>query len=1410
MLMALASVPLYAGNLWNGTFEDGSLSPWTTTSGSAAVGSTAHSGNYGLTLGPGTGLSAVSQVVSNLVPGQTYVLSAWLRGSVAGSTAELAVNGSSGLAGSQFTTTTSWQLVSQAYTAGSNGQVTVYLGQLANSVSNTVYWDDAALTPIPPANAGFEGGSLAPWTLSVGGQIQSSTVAHSGSYALQTLTTGTTVSQTVAGLVPGQPYVVAAWIEGSAASTNAAQLAVLGANPTVTKVANTTTSWQQISATYTPGAGGALTIALMQLASGISVDWDDITITPTGSAGSPIPSVLTYHNDLLRTGQNTQETTLTPANVNSTTFGKLFTLPTNGYLLAQPLYVPGQFVAGSGFHNVVVAATEEDGLYLFDADSNQGTNASPLWQIKLIDAAHGGSTGETSYPAGTCNFGPPNEGVTSTPVIDSNSGILYVEARSILNGTGIHRLHAIDLTTGNEKPGWPILVSGSVAGTGDGSSNGVQTFNPNVELSRAGLLLTGGRVYVTYGSNGCDAELGDIYHGWIFSYDAVSGTNSVFLTTPNGVGSPGAPAGGGIWMAGSAPAADAQGNIYLATGNGSFDTTLNTQGFPSQGNYGDSVLKIPPGGTIQVSDYFTPVDQLTLDDTDYDLGSGGVLLLPDQPGSYPHLLVEAGKDQAIRLINRDHLNEFCGACTTDETVEEIPNGIHSLLLATPAYWNNYVYYGSNLQPIEEFTLSGGLLSTSPTAVSTDEPPNHYGTTPSVSASGTTNGILWGVQSWDGPASSNSVLKAWNATSLANLYSSNNASGADNPGGYVEWNAPTVADGKVYVATQNGIAVYGLLPTARTPIVTEGDFDTGSLGTVWTTQFFNSGSGSITVTSASSLSGGYSLLEGASSNGEGAYQSIHGLTPGQSYEVSAWVSLNSGTTGAAYLTAADPSSSYSCASYQILPITVWQKIGCVYTAPADGSLTLGLVEAAGTLSSYWDDVSVVPVPAANPGFETGSLGTSWQTYFPVAGSGSITVTTSAAQTGEYGLLEGPSTGGDIAYQTETGLVNGQSYLVSANVQLASGTPEAAYVYADNTAGANQCISSAVGPTTVWQKAGCVYTVNGNQSMSIYLAQKPGSFSTNWDNVAVSPLPPLNGGFESGGFGQPWGASLQSGGYPTMTVSTAAAHSGSYGLVQAPTLVEESAYQAVYGLIPGQSYVMSAWVELGSGTAGTVFLYAADTQGVSSCSTTLITPTTTWQQIACTFTASDSTGVVLNLVRNYGNFTAYWDDAQITPVPPVNGGFESGAIAQPWQITIPAGGTGSFTVNAAAAHSGNYGLVSGTNSNGETLSQTVFGVPSGGVYTVTAWVKLGSGTAGTVEMNVDDGAGAAQCSTGSITPTSQWKKIGCTFTADSTSDIAVHLVENSGNFTTDWDDVFIGGPETSLVWENFAPSNIWVNF
>ncbi len=515
------------------------------------------------------------------------------------------------------------------------------------------------------------------------------------------------------------------------------------------------------------------------------------TVYVTNYAGT-----FTYHNDNLRTGGNLNETVLTPAKVNQANFGKLFSYPLDGMTFASPVYVANVNIPGKGVHNVVYVATEHDSVYAFDAD---GLSSTPLWQRSFINPAAGVTTVPAADTGETGDI--PNEiGITSTPVIDPVTNTLYVVAKTkeVVGGNTsyVQRLHALDITTGAEKFGGPVVIQASVPGTGLGSVGGTLTFDPLRELQRTALLLVNNVVYFGFASHG-DVEP---FHGWLLGYNASTLSQvMVFCSTPNGDD-------GGIWMNGDGAAADSTGNLYAITGDGQFDANTG-----NGKDYGDSFLKLSPAGSVL--DYFTPSVQSALDVGDLDLGSGGVLLLPDQSGAHPHEMVSAGKNGTIYLVDRDNMGHFNS--NTDQIVQSIVNifrdvtGIEGGNFSSPVYFNGRVYFAPVGGNVQAFQLSSGLLSTTPTS-RTSATYDGRGGTMSISANGNTNGILWALQTNGDTVPG--TLHAYDATNLGNeLYNSDQAGSRDTLDTWLKFTVPVVANGKVFVDSVGQLTAYGLLP-----------------------------------------------------------------------------------------------------------------------------------------------------------------------------------------------------------------------------------------------------------------------------------------------------------------------------------------------------------------------------------------------------------------------------------------------------------------------------------------------------------------------------------------------------------------------------------------------------------------------
>jgi len=537
-----------------------------------------------------------------------------------------------------------------------------------------------------------------------------------------------------------------------------------------------------------------------------------VCLAALSSAGFAQQQVTTYHNDNLRTGLNSNERILTPATVSSSKFGLLFDLPVDGQVYAQPLYLPRVYVAGKGVHNVLYVATEHNSVYAFDADSNTGSNAKPLWHVNF----------GASVPSGGQDIGSwdinPEVGITGTPVIHttrSGQTLLYVVSKtksldSQQNPIYTQKLHAISVASGVEQLGGPIVISGSVPGNGDASVGGTVTFDPFLHHNRPGLLIvpstnSDSTLYVGFASHG---DYGP-YHGWLFAYDADKlKPVGLMNTTANGLTDPsGYPiAAGGIWQSGGALASDGT-SIYFATGNGTFD--------PATGSYGDAIVRIK-NKTNTVADFFAPAEQLYLDDTDNDLGSGAVMLLPAAAGgtSKLNLLVQAGKGGSLYLLNTANLG---GYNATDNVHQELP-GVMPGIWGAPAYFNKNIYYGPQASNLLAFQIKNGkFVSTGPVNQSKTWF-NYPGPTPSVSSNGLSDGIVWAIQAdayGNGPA----VLHAYDATNLSDeFYNSGNTSGRDTLDTAVKFTTPTITNGKVYVGCNSSVGVFGIGTWAATPTI----------------------------------------------------------------------------------------------------------------------------------------------------------------------------------------------------------------------------------------------------------------------------------------------------------------------------------------------------------------------------------------------------------------------------------------------------------------------------------------------------------------------------------------------------------------------------------------------------------------
>jgi len=485
-------------------------------------------------------------------------------------------------------------------------------------------------------------------------------------------------------------------------------------------------------------------------------------------------SVTTWHYDNARTGANGNETILNLANVNPNTFGKLFDIPADGAVVGQVLYLPNVAIPGKGTHNVVYAATMHDSVYGFDADSDTGANASPLWQVSLLPP---GATPVPMTVQGCAGVTAWTEvGIVATPVINAATGTMYVVAKTYENGNTVFRLHALDVTTGSEKFGGPVQIAATYTLNGQ-----TDTFNTLAETNRPALLLANGHVYLAFGSNGCN-YFGD--KGWVISYNAATlAQEGAFSTEPG-------QALAAIWMKGGGLSADSASNIYGETAEGTF-----TPGT----NFGSSVFRLTQSGNgLQVADWFTPWNQAYLSQNDLDLNDA-VLLLPDQSGSHPHLALAVGKEGTVYVLDRDNMGKFCASCTAGDT--QIVQELQQVAKQTGClvYWNGMVYSTSTGNPIMGWALTNGILSSAPVV---QTPAQAGGHSPIITSAGTANGILWQINGTN--------LTAYNATTLVQLYVTSQTNGRDTLPSMPHFAQLMVVSGKLYIGTNSGITVLGLL------------------------------------------------------------------------------------------------------------------------------------------------------------------------------------------------------------------------------------------------------------------------------------------------------------------------------------------------------------------------------------------------------------------------------------------------------------------------------------------------------------------------------------------------------------------------------------------------------------------------
>jgi hypothetical protein len=659
------------------------------------------------------------------------------------------------------------------------------------------------------------------------------------------------------------------------------------------------------------------------------------------------PSVLTWHNDSARTGQNLQETILTPTNVRSSTFGKLFVMNVDGKVDAQPLYVPSVTIPAQGVHNVLYVMSEHASAYAFDAD-----NGTQLWKVSAL------GSGETASDDHGCGQVTPEIGITATPAIDLQSGphgTIYMIAMS-KDGSGHYhqRLHALDLTTGAEEFSGPMEVQATYPGSG-----AENTFLPGQHVERPGLLIVNGVVYTTWGSH-CD---GGPYTAWVIGYNETTLAQvNVLNLTPNG-------SEGGIWAAGSGLAADANGNLYLLTGNGTFDTTLTSGGLPNKGDYGNAFVKISTSGaTLTVTDYFTMSNTTSESNGDVDLGSGGLMLLPplnDSMATPRSLVVGAGKDSNIYVLDRSNMGKF--SPSADAIYQQLSSALPGGVWSSPAWFNGTLYYGDQGSPLKAFQFANGFFQT-PASSKSAHSFTYPGTTPSISANGTSNGIVWAAEN-----TGTATLHAYDATNLATeLYNSNQAAGGrDHFGSGNKFIVPTVVNGKVYVGTTNGVGALGLLCSYA---IAPQNATVPASGA--TTQTVNVVATNGCAWTAASNAGFLSITSGTSGSGSGSV----------TYQVAA----NSGPTRSGTLTIAGQTFTVTETGTTSPTLNLSQSTlnfrysSALVTSPQTITVTFG-----GGSSIVWTASSNQPNILVSPG--SGSGNGTFQITASAGGSGIVTVT-----------------------------------------------------------------------------------------------------------------------------------------------------------------------------------------------------------------------------------------------------------------------------------------------------------------------------------------------------------------------------------------------------------------------------------
>ena len=767
----------------------------------------------------------------NLTPGMAQTVTVSAATSAAAGNATLTLTGTSAaLSHSCCRSNRRWTLTSAGFhtdgvahiadtDARSRGSPVSVMATAVNSFSGTVA---VAITGLPagvtanPAALNLTPGTAQNVTLTAAANaaVGTSTITFTGTSG--TLSHSATLAMAVGSLpdftlaVTQGSVTIVGGAAGSPVSVSAAALNSFTGQVSVTisgLPAGVTANPATLNLTLGTSQSTTLTAALAAAAATSTVTFTgtsgnlshsaQLALTVQAAPMTNAPDVTTYHYDVSRDGLNAKETILTQANVNSTQFGKIGFDTVDSKVDAQPLYL-ANVVIGGQYHNVLYVATEHDSVYAFDADSG-----AQLWKTSIIGA------GEATSDDHGCGQITPEIGITSTPVIDRSLGpngtIFTVGMTKDANGKYHQRLHALDLTTGAEISGSPTEIAGSYPGTGDNSQNGNVVFDPAQYAERASLLLVNGNIYTGWTSH-CDSGL---YTGWVIGYsESTLQQTQVLNVTPNGHE-------GSIWMSGGGLAADSNGFIYFLDANGTFDATLDINGFPTKGDYGNAMVKLSASPKLSVVDYFEMYNGVSESSEDLDLGSGGpvVAARPNRrQRMVHHLIVGAGKDKNIYLADRDNLGKFNPATAPMEDsniYQQLTGAMAGLVYSSPAYFNGVLYYAADGDTLKAFPLTNAMLATSPSSKSPGAF-QHPGPTPTISANGAQNGIVWAL---DSSLSSPGVLHAYDPANLQHeLYNSTQAAnGRDSFGNGNKFITPMIVNGKVYVGTQNGVAVFGLLP-----------------------------------------------------------------------------------------------------------------------------------------------------------------------------------------------------------------------------------------------------------------------------------------------------------------------------------------------------------------------------------------------------------------------------------------------------------------------------------------------------------------------------------------------------------------------------------------------------------------------